>query len=240
MTASATDYKTAGDYLAAADVEFAAGNHDAGSTLLMQSAHCALAQLAPAYGRSAETDAERREFAEWLDKERDADGWHARNLRTADIIGTPDKLDALPPDRRHYYSKSAVREFIAAMLAYQLGELKAPGDYLTASDREFAAGNYDEGSTLLTQSAHHALAQLAKEAGKSAGNRKELREFAEWLDRKHGTDGWYARKLRTANGFDDNARYGFMHADDLDFIRPLVREFVVSLLSYRREPMQND
>ena len=235
MTAIGTELKTPGDYLAAADVEFAAGNHDAGLTLLMQSVHSALAQLAATHGKTAATAAERRKFAEWLDERYDADGWHARNLHTADIMGAPERYHALPAYRQRFHSKSAVRELIAALLAYRQGDLTTPDDFLTASDREFAAGDYDAGSTLLTQSVHCALAQLAKAAGKPAETRTELRDFADWLDRKHGTEGWHASKLLAANVFDDNARYHYMHEEDLDFDRPMVRDFVAILLSYQRK-----
>ena len=109
---------------------------------------------------------------------------------------------------------------------------KTPGDYLAAADQEFAAGNHDGGSVLLTQSVHCALAGLAEEAGKPAGTRDELREFAEWLDHKHGTDGWHARNLRTANSFRDNAAYHFLLPDDMTLGLPLVRDFVERLVSY--------
>ncbi|MCY4415886.1 MAG: hypothetical protein OXE87_06215 [Chloroflexi bacterium] len=112
---------------------------------------------------------------------------------------------------------------------------KTPGDYLAAADREFAAGNHDGGSVLLTQSVHCALARLAEEVGKPAGTRDELREFAEWLDRKHGTeDGWHARNLRTANSFRDNAVHSFLAPEDMELGRPLVRDFVERLLSYQK------
>ena len=237
MTTRSTDYKTAGDYLAAADVEFAADNHDEGATLLTRSVHCALAQLASAYGRSAETDAERREFAEWLDEERDADGWHARNLRTADIIGDTDRLRALPPDRRHYHSKSAVREFIAAILAYQLGELKTPGDYLTASDREFAAGNYDKGSTLLYDATVYAFSRLAKDQGMPCERSVDLRDFADWLDKRHGSD-WHVQNLNTVKLFRNNANCRFLAQEDMDFIRPSARDFVKVLAAYHSKEIK--
>ena len=120
-------------------------------------------------------------------------------------------------------------------------EYKTPGDYLAAADVEFAAGNHDAGSTLLTKSVHSALAQLAEAAGKPATTRDELREFANWLDERHGSsDGWHARNLRTANGFDDNARYHYMCSDDIDLAQPLVREFVAVLLSYQQRALPND
>ena len=120
-------------------------------------------------------------------------------------------------------------------------ELKTPGDYLAAADVEFAAGNHDAGTMLLTQSVHCALAQLAKAAGKSAETRDELREFANWLDRKYGSsEAWHAHNLLTANGFADNAEYHYMRADDIDLAQPLVREFLAVLLSYQQEPQPND
>ncbi len=119
-------------------------------------------------------------------------------------------------------------------------QYQTPGDYLAPADASFAAGNHDAGSTLLTQSVHCALAQLAAEAGKPAGTRAELREFAEWLDRKHGMDSWHAQNLRTANGFDDNASYHYMCPDDIDLAQPLVREFLAVLLTYRQNPASND
>ena len=120
-------------------------------------------------------------------------------------------------------------------------DYKTAGDYLAAADVEFAAGNHDEGATLLTQSVHCALAQLAKAAGKPAGTRAELREFAKWLDEQHSSsDGWHARNLRTANGFDDNARYHFMHPDDIDLAQPLVREFIDVLVSYQQDRLSHD
>ena len=173
-------------------------------------------------------------FAARLDEQYDADGWHARNLHTADIIGDPEQYHALPAYRQRFHSKYAVRELIAALLSYRQGELTTPDDFLTASDREFAAGNHGAGSNLLAQSVHCALAQLAKAAGKPSETSAELRDFADWLDRKHGTEGWHAGRLQVANGFDDNARHQYMHEEDLDFDRPTVRKFVATLLSYQR------
>ncbi len=120
-------------------------------------------------------------------------------------------------------------------------EIKTPSDYLAAADVEFAAGNHDAGSMLLAQSVHCALSQLAKATGNSAETRDELREFADWLDRKHGSsDAWHAHNLLTANGFADNAEYHYMRADDIDLAQPLVREFLAVLLSYQQEPQLND
>ena len=235
MTASATEYKTAGDYLADADVEFAAGNHDAGLTLLMQSAHCALAQLAKAAGSPAATRADRHKFAARLDEQYDADGWHARNLHTADIMGDPEKYYALPAYRQRFHSKSAVRELIAALLAYQQGELTTPDDFLAASDREFAAGNHGDGATLLYDSAVCAFSRLARARGIPYETPDDLRNVANWLDKRHGGD-WHVRNLNTVKLFRDNANYRFMAQEDMDFIRPSARDFVKALALHHSDP----
>lgn len=113
-------------------------------------------------------------------------------------------------------------------------QYETPGDYLAAADAAFEAGNRDAGAMLLTQSVHSALARIANGVGKPAGTRAELREFVEWLDQKHGTDGWHARNLRTANSFRDNAVHNFLAPEDMELGRPLVRDFVERLLSYQK------
>lgn len=235
MTESVTEYKTAGDYLADADVEFAVGNHDTGLTLLMQSAHRALAQLAKAAGEPAATPADLHKFAARLDERYDADGWHARNLHTADIMGDPERYHALPIYRQRFHSKSAVRELIAALLAYQQGELTTPDDFLTASDREFAAGNHGDGAILLFDSAVCAFSRLARAQGIPYETPDDLRNVAGWLDKKHGGD-WHVRNLDTVKLFRDNANYRFMAQEDMDFLRPSARDFVKALASHHSDP----
>ena len=112
---------------------------------------------------------------------------------------------------------------------------KTPEDYLAAADREFAAGNHDEGSELLYQSVVCALTQLAAAYGQPSGTRAELNAFADWLDEKHGLDRWHAQELMVALAFHDNAKYHFMPPDDFDLGRPLVQEFVAVLLSYQQK-----
>lgn len=112
---------------------------------------------------------------------------------------------------------------------------KTPEQFLAESDQAFAAGEYDDGSELLFQAAAAALSQLAAHYGQPCATREELRAFARWLDEKHGLDRWYARDLMVALTFHDNAKYHFMPPDDVDFIHPLVKEFVATLLSYRQK-----
>lgn len=112
---------------------------------------------------------------------------------------------------------------------------KAPAERLAAADAAFAAGKYDEGSELLFQAVAGALAQLAEVWGQPCDSRAELRAFARWLDEKHGADGCHALNLSTAHTLHDNAKYHFMPPDDIDFCRPVVREFVTTLLSYRQK-----
>ena len=110
-----------------------------------------------------------------------------------------------------------------------------PEQYLAAADREFAAGNHDAGSELLYQSVVCALTQLAAAYGRPCGTRADLNAFAGWLDEKHGGDGRHARKLRTAESFHHNAKYHFLHPDDIDIIKPSVWDFVATLSSYRQK-----
>ena len=117
---------------------------------------------------------------------------------------------------------------------------QTPEQYLAAADREFAAGNHDDGSELLYQSVVCALMQLAADYGRPCGTRAELNAFAGWLDEKHAGDGRHARKLRTAETFHHNAKYRFLPSDEIDLTQPSVRDFVATLLSYRQKVVRYD
>ena len=115
-----------------------------------------------------------------------------------------------------------------------------PEQYLTAADREFAAGNHDNGSELLYQSVVCALTQLAADYGRPGGTHAELKAFAGWLDEKHDGNGRHARKFRVAESFHNNAKYRFYHPDDIDIIKPAVWDFVATLSSYRQQAARDD
>ena len=117
---------------------------------------------------------------------------------------------------------------------------QTPEQYLAAADREFAAGNHDDGSELLYQSVVCALTQLAADYGRPCGTRADLNAFAGWLDEKHAGDGRHARKLRTAETFHHNAKYRFLPPDEIDLTQPSVRDFVATLLSYRQKVVRYD
>ena len=118
MTTIDTIRTTPEQYLAAADQEFAAGNHDAGSELLYQSVVCALSQLAADYGRPCGTRAELHNFAGWLDAKHGGNGRHARNFRTAETFHHNAKYHFMPPDELDL-GRPLVQEFVAALLSYQ-------------------------------------------------------------------------------------------------------------------------
>ena len=118
MTTIDTIRTTPEQYLAAADREFAAGNHDAGSELLYQSVVCALTQLAADYGRPCGTPAELKDFAGWLDEKHDGNGRHARKLRTAETFHHNAKYRFLPPDEIDL-TQPSVRDFVATLLSYR-------------------------------------------------------------------------------------------------------------------------
>ena len=115
-----------------------------------------------------------------------------------------------------------------------------PEQYLTAADREFAAGNHDDGSELLYQSVICALSQLASDYGRPGKTHAELKAFAGWLDAKHGGNGGHARSFRAAESFHHNAKYRFFHPDDIDIIKPAVWDFVATLSSYRQPAARDD
>ena len=118
MMAADLIHQTPEQYLAAADQQFAAGNHDAGSELLYQSVVCALTQLAADYGRPCGTRAELNAFADWLDEKRGGDGRHARKLRTAETFHHNAKYRFLPPDEIDL-TQPSVRDFVATLLSYR-------------------------------------------------------------------------------------------------------------------------
>lgn len=111
---------------------------------------------------------------------------------------------------------------------------KTPEEYLAAADREFAAGNYDEGSELLYQSVVCALTQLAAAYGQPSGTRAELNAFADWLDEKHGLDRWHSLKMVSALNFHDNAKYHYLPHEEMAYSVPSVQEFVAVLTAYRK------
>ena len=112
---------------------------------------------------------------------------------------------------------------------------QTPEEFLAVADRYFTAEDYYAGSDLLYYSAVCALAQLGEIYGQPCGTRDELKAFAGWLDEKHGLDRRHAQDLMVALSFHDNAKYRYMPPDEIDFIQPLVREFIATLLSYQQK-----
>ena len=112
---------------------------------------------------------------------------------------------------------------------------QTPEEYLAVADRYFMAEDYYAGSDLLYYSAVCAMAQLGEIYGQPCGTRDDLKAFAGWLDEKHGLDRRNAKDLMVAFSFHDNAKYRYMPPDEIDFIQPLVREFIATLLSYRQK-----
>ena len=130
---------------------------------------------------------------------------------------------------------NAVAAGVSTAPAADLWPPQTPEEYLAVADRWFAAGDFYAGSNLLYYSAVTALSQLAKIYGQPLRDWDEMKAFAGWLDEKHGGGGWLARDLMAARNFHDNAKYRYMPPDDIDFIQPLVRELIATLLSYRQK-----
>ena len=117
---------------------------------------------------------------------------------------------------------------------------QTPEEYLAVANRYFMAEDYYAGSDLLYYSTVCALAQLGKIYGQPCGTREELKAFAVWLDEKHGQDRRHYEDLMVAFSFHDNAKYRYIPPDEIDFIQPLVREFIATLLSYRQKAARRD
>jgi hypothetical protein len=110
---------------------------------------------------------------------------------------------------------------------------RKPEDHLAAADRAFANGDDDTGSILVYLSVECALKRLAEASGLRVETREEFRDFADWLDRQYGGDGWHARKLRLATVFRDNAVHHFAPPGDVALSWPSVREFAQTLIGYQ-------
>ena len=118
MTTIDTVRTTPEEYLAAADREFAAGNHYDGSELLYQTVVGALSDLAAAHDRPCGTWDELNAFAGWLDEKHGGGGWHTRDLRAAQDFHHNAKYRFMPPDEIDF-CQPLLREFIATLLSYR-------------------------------------------------------------------------------------------------------------------------
>ena len=135
---------------------------------------------------------------------------------------------------------NAVAPGVSTAPAADLWPPQTPEEYLAVADRWFAAGDFYAGSNLLYYSAVTALAQLAQIYDRPLRDWDEMKAFAGWLDEKHGGGGCHRLDLMNARSFHDNAKYCYMPPDEIDFCQPVVREFIATLLSYRKKAARHD
>lgn len=107
-----------------------------------------------------------------------------------------------------------------------------PHRLLADADAAFAAGDHDLGSTLLWKSAECALIDLAKRLDRPhATDGDDLFFFSRWLDEQNNTRAYFSG-YTAASLFGDNAKYHFIHPEEMDFSLPRVRKFIAALTSY--------
>ena len=107
-----------------------------------------------------------------------------------------------------------------------------PYRLLAEADAAFTAGDHYGGSTLLWQAAERAMVNLAQQCGRPHDTEgDDLFFFAKWLDEQSGTTE-YSGGHTAASLFGDNAKYQFIHPEEMVFSIPHVHEFIAALTSY--------
>ena len=102
-------------------------------------------------------------------------------------------------------------------------------EFLEHSDREFAAGQQQQGSEKLWGAVCQVAFAVAKQRGlphgKSSHRRRAVRELSREYD-----EPLIARDYGLAEKFHANFYHDFMEDDEIDDNRPMVREFVHRLI----------
>ncbi len=112
---------------------------------------------------------------------------------------------------------------------------QAAYNYLSLSDREFDAGNNDEGAVFLYQAVSCAMKSLAKARYTPIEDEEGLHSLANRLDLDHGTEGWHFNALAAACALHDNAQFHDLDYGDLLNGRQIVRELVHRVVGYGQE-----
>ena len=232
--------------LAEADAAFTAGDHYGGSALLWRAAERAMVNLAEQCGRPHDIEGDDLFFfAKWLDEQSgtmDYSGGHT----AASLFGDNAKYQFIHPEEM-VFSIPHVHEFVAALASYPAPtktrggiraqdnvstELVDPYRLLAEADVAFAAGDYDDGSTLLWKAAERAMVNLAKQCGRPHDtDGDDLFLFVKWLDEQNDTVDYFGGYV-IAELFGNNAKHRYIEREEMDIIRPNVHEFVAALTSY--------
>ena len=103
-------------------------------------------------------------------------------------------------------------------------------DFLTASDREFAAGDVLQASEKLWGAAAHAITAVAKQRGLEHGTHRTMinsaRQIADEVEDERLRSGVLA-----AQHFHSNFYNGTMEPEDVEYGRPLVHRYVALMLA---------
>ena len=103
-------------------------------------------------------------------------------------------------------------------------------ELLAKSDRQFAAGEYREGSETLWRAAELAMVAVAQQRGWKHGSYKELLDAAERLSDERN-DRSFVTQISVAEMFHENSVYGFLEDYEPDMIKPTVHRFVSRTLA---------
>ena len=107
-----------------------------------------------------------------------------------------------------------------------------PHRLLAEADAAFAAGDHDQGSTLLWRAAERAMVDLAKQCERPHDTEgDDLFLFVKWLDEQNDTEDYFGGYV-TAELFGNNAKHHYIEREEMDIIRPDVHDFVAALVAY--------
>ena len=103
-------------------------------------------------------------------------------------------------------------------------------ELLAKSDRQFAVGEYREGSETLWRAAECAMTAVAKRRGWAHGDYKELFYAAKRLSEEQN-DSSFKDGFGVAEMFRENSIYGFLEDYEPDAFKHIVHQFVNLALS---------
>ena len=112
-------------------------------------------------------------------------------------------------------------------------------ELLAKSDRQFAAGEYREGSETLWRSAELAMTAVARQRGWKHGDYKELKNAAKRFSKEIGDKSIYLG-FSSIRIFYENAQYGFLDNYEIDLFKLDVPEFVHRVLAIGEDDSPSD
>ena len=107
--------------------------------------------------------------------------------------------------------------------------LRTAREFLTAAEREFAAGDHLQASEKLWGAASHALIAVAQQRNWPHGSHRALKQATHHLVHETG-DETFRGGFLAAEKFHANFYHDFMEDFELDADRPTVNDFVERLL----------